>query len=104
MSCPCGGDTASHAVPAPSPTDGTHSLRSRLFGAIQWVVPIATLSLIPKCPGCVAGYVLLLTGMGISFTAATTLRWSIIGLSIAALAYLAFRFARRTFTRSALPG
>lgn len=99
----CGGDVAPHAVSAPTTTHASPSSRSRLVAIVEWALPIATLSLIPKCPGCVAGYVLLLTGMGISFTAASTLRWSIIGLSIAALVYLLFRVARRTFARFALP-
>lgn len=101
MSCCCGGDAASPAVPAPSISDAQSSWRTRIVAAFQWVLPVATLALVPKCPGCVAGYVLLLTGMGISFTAAATLRWSIIGLSITALAYLAFRAGRRAFTHFA---
>lgn len=101
MSSCCGGDAASPAVPARATTHGMQSWRSRIAATLQWALPVTTLALVPKCPGCVAGYVLLLTGMGISFTAAATLRWSIIGLSITALAYLAIRAGRRAFAQFA---
>jgi hypothetical protein len=50
-----------------------------------------TLALVPKCPMCVAAYVLLFSGIGLSFVAATVLRWALIACSIAALAYLVLR-------------
>lgn len=67
----------------------------RAGGVVEWAVPITTLALIPKCPACVAGYVLLLTGVGLSLSAAAVVRWGIIGVSTAALGYLLLRAARR---------
>jgi len=96
MHCCSGGDNASSALTAPSSV-ASISWTGRFVALVQWATPVVTLALIPKCPGCVAGYVLLFTGVGVSFTTATTLRWSIIGVSIAALAYLALRTARRAF-------
>ncbi|HYD01880.1 MAG TPA: hypothetical protein VEB22_11700 [Phycisphaerales bacterium] len=66
----------------------------------QWALPLTTLVLIPKCPACVAGYVLLFTGVGLSFPAAATVRWVLIALSVVALAFLALRAARRAFAPS----
>jgi hypothetical protein len=53
------------------------------------------LALIPKCPLCVAAYFLCLTGMGISISAAATLRWGVMGASIVVLAWLALGTVRR---------
>lgn len=63
----------------------------RVATFISWALPIITLALVPKCPACIAAYVLLLTGIGLSFPAATAARWLLIALSIAALAWLAGR-------------
>jgi hypothetical protein len=62
---------------------------------IQWALPITALALVPKCPACFAAYVLLLTGVGLSFSAATAARWTLIALCVAALACLVFRVARK---------
>lgn len=57
-----------------------------------WLLPTATLALIPKCPACVAGYVALVTGIGISLPMAACIR---IGLVVLCLASLVLMAARR---------
>ena len=69
--------------------------RRRIATLFQWAVPITTIALIPKCPMCVAAYVLLFTGVGLSLPAAAAIRSALIAVSIASLAYLLLRAARR---------
>jgi hypothetical protein len=57
--------------------------------------------LIPKCPACVAAYVLLFTGFGLSLPVASAMRWTLIVVSIAAVAFLVLRAVRRVLTRPA---
>lgn len=94
MNCCCsGGHGAAPAITAP-PTS-RRSWLGRIGAAIEWAVPVTTLALIPKCPACVAAYVLLFTGIGVSRSAAAGLRWSLIALSVAAILFLLVRAAWR---------
>jgi hypothetical protein len=102
MHCCCNGDDSS--VPRPTrPSDTARAWPRRIVGYIEWAIPVAALALVPKCPMCVAAYVLVLTGIGLSFTAAAAVRWTIIALSIAALAFLLLRTARRALAREEEP-
>ena len=56
-----------------------------------WVVPGATLALLPKCPACVAAYVALATGLGVSFPTAAYIRASIVVVSVSVLVIVAAR-------------
>jgi hypothetical protein len=51
-----------------------------------------------------AAYNLLFTGNGRAFPAAAALRWTLIALSVAALAYLVLRAARRALSPPHDPG
>lgn len=59
--------------------------------ALLWALPFAALALMPKCPGCVAAYVLLLTGAGISIAAASMMQTAVVWSSGLALVLLGAR-------------
>lgn len=56
-----------------------------------WLIPGATLVLLPKCPVCVVAYVALFSGVGISISSASHLRTSLLVLSLAALLSLSLK-------------
>lgn len=55
------------------------------------LLPGILLMLIPKCPLCLAAWIALGTGIGISFTVAAWLRWGLIAIAIISLCYLIFK-------------
>jgi len=66
---------------------------------VRWLLPAGALALMPKCPVCVAGYIALGTGLGVSVPLAGQLRWGAIAVCVAWLAGLSvWRFVawRRT--------
>ncbi len=75
---------------------------ARGLRTLKWLVPAAMLALMPKCPMCLAAYVAAATGLGLSFSVAAQLRWGLIALSGAALAYLVFRWISRRGARTTL--
>ena len=72
----------------------------RWLGVVGWIVPSAILALMPKCPACLAGYVLLWTGLGLSATVTGFLRISLLVLSVGLLAYLLGRSVYRRLNSS----
>jgi hypothetical protein len=57
--------------------------------SIEWLVPAIVLAAMPKCPACVAAYVGMATGLGMSVSSAAQLRSAAIGLCILSLGALA---------------
>lgn len=74
--------------------------RGRIGEVVRWAVPGAILVLLPKCPLCVAAYVALFTGVGLSLTAATQLRLGVLILCLVSLALLAARAVCRRMAGS----
>lgn len=75
------------------------SLARRSLGAAGHVVPAAVLVLLPKCPACLAAWLAVGTGIGVTVSTAATLRTLLLVLCLASLGYLAarhlFRWAAR---------
>ncbi|MBI2515448.1 MAG: hypothetical protein HYV95_00905 [Opitutae bacterium] len=81
-------------VESPQPEPG-----NRIRRALRWLVPSVGLALIPKCPLCLAGYIALATGVGVSLPVAQVLRLGLLVVCVAALAWLAFGAVRRLVRR-----
>ena len=67
----------------------------RLSGAVASLLPGAPLVLLPKCPLCLAGWLTVATGIGVSAAAAQYLEGLVVILCAAALAFSAVRMLRR---------
>lgn len=93
--CCCGAGertapAAGHQPPAEEP-QRRPSLIKRISSGIRWLLPGIVFFLIPKCPMCLAAYVALGTGIGLSMTTARYLRIALIVLCVASMAYMIFR-------------
>jgi hypothetical protein len=81
-------------------SNGTVAARSwaRAVGqAVSWIVPGVVLAAMPKCPLCLAAYVALFTGFGISMAAASFAWWFVAISCVAVLAYLIATTVRNLF-------
>lgn len=60
----------------------------RIREVLVWIGPSAILALAPKCPACLAAYVMLWTGLGMSLSTATYLRWALLVICTGSLLFL----------------
>jgi hypothetical protein len=78
------------------PADKTAPPRQgRWLDSVGWLVPATALALMPKCPMCVAAYLALFTGIGISLPVAAAMRTTLVILCAASLAFMGARTIAR---------
>ena len=101
-------DGCCHGGSRPPPRRPLHSTPHSLphiqrpRGFVAGAFSLGLWALVPKCPLCLAAYVTLWTGLGLSFAEAMYLRWSLLSLSGVLFAYLIY--PRRLSDRSSAPG
>ncbi len=61
----------------------------------SWAAPAATLLLMPKCPACVAAYITVVSGIGLSFSTAWYLRMAVLAVCVTWLLCLVTLWIRR---------
>jgi hypothetical protein len=81
---PAGGDK--HA-----PLAGVSIATRRYREIAGWLVPSAIIAVLPKCPACVAMYIALGTGLGVSMSAASKVRFGLLALCVGSISYFASR-------------
>ena len=91
--CNCSNNTST--LQAVEQKRGRKKTGRRFIDFIKMVMPAVIFIVIPKCPVCLAGYIVLGTGIGLSITTATYLRIGLIVVCILSLAYFVTKHAYR---------
>ena len=103
--CPCRRNVASPeaqagAGPIAAGENQTGRAARRTRRAAAFALPSVALALVPKCPMCIAAWLAIGGGFGISITTAAHLRTAVVWLCWSALVLLAARVAMRFRTKS----
>lgn len=100
MQCHC--NTHTRPLKTDENKEGKKKTVRRSKDYIKMAVSAFVFVLIPKCPVCLAGYIALGTGLGISLTTATYIRFGLIIACVLSLLYFVFKqISRYLFHRSA---
>jgi hypothetical protein len=83
----------------PRPLRRPLKLIRRCREAAGWIIPGSILALLPKCPACIAAYLAIGGGIGISLSTATYLRMGLVILCLFSLSYFAVSRGGRVFVR-----
>lgn len=71
------------------------SLARRGLNVAGYIVPATVLALLPKCPLCIAAYLAIGTGLGVTVSTAAHLRTLLLVLCVACLVFMMARHAVR---------
>jgi hypothetical protein len=61
---------------------------------MEWATPAVILALLPKCPLCIAAYIAIGTGIGISVSTAAYIRFGLLMFCVVAVFVLVVRTVR----------
>ena len=92
--CSCKSNKADHEDVSSNNSNAKKRV-SRSAGIIKSIIPVIALTLIPKCPVCLAAYVALATGIGLSITTAAFIRTTLIILCVLSITYFIMKQVRR---------
>jgi hypothetical protein len=67
----------------------------RCADVLGWIIPGVIMAMLPKCPMCLAAYIAIWTGVGISLSAAAHLRMSLLVLSVGLALFMAAKNTSR---------
>ena len=84
----CCDDESSESVHETTTVAGRTKFPRRVRETAGWIVPAAGLALVPKCPACLAAYIAVGTGVGVSVPTATYVRMFLLITFGASLSYL----------------
>jgi hypothetical protein len=68
------------------------SLLRRSGEVAAWAIPATILALMPKCPVCLAAYVAVWTGVGLTLSTASYLRTALLAVCVVSLLFLFVKY------------
>jgi hypothetical protein len=64
----------------------------RFLATFRWLVPGLILAILPKCPFCLAAYLAVGTGVGLSMATAEYLRFMLIIVCVCSISYVGLKW------------